>query len=114
MALYAHLYCALSRNLFNTTVLNITPTCPFFFDRSSFLSFFFFFFQAEDGIRDLTVTGVQTCALPISRVEADEHEPQLATFLVGHAAPDDAMTAGALGAPAEGRARVGAAHVRTD
>src|SRR3989440_7388339 len=28
---------------------------------------FFFFFQAEDGIRDLIVTGVQTCALPISR-----------------------------------------------
>src|SRR5205085_6791183 len=28
---------------------------------------FFFFFQAEDGIRDLTVTGVQTCALPIWR-----------------------------------------------
>src|SRR2546430_8324881 len=28
-------------------------------------SMFFFFFQAEDGIRDLTVTGVQTCALPI-------------------------------------------------
>src|SRR2546430_4489281 len=27
--------------------------------------FNFFFFQAEDGIRDLTVTGVQTCALPI-------------------------------------------------
>src|SRR5207245_6478609 len=26
----------------------------------------FFFFQAEDGIRDATVTGVQTCALPIS------------------------------------------------
>src|SRR6266496_489556 len=26
---------------------------------------FFFFFQAEDGIRDLYVTGVQTCALPI-------------------------------------------------
>src|SRR2546427_8279089 len=29
------------------------------------LVLFFFFFQAEDGIRDLTVTGVQTCALPI-------------------------------------------------
>src|SRR2546430_8064593 len=28
---------------------------------------FFFFFQAEDGIRYLTVTGVQTCALPILR-----------------------------------------------
>src|SRR6266496_1149510 len=27
--------------------------------------YFFFFFQAEDGIRDLYVTGVQTCALPI-------------------------------------------------
>src|SRR5437016_11744890 len=28
---------------------------------------FFFFFQAEDGIRDWSVTGVQTCALPISK-----------------------------------------------
>src|SRR5208337_5305623 len=28
---------------------------------------FFFFFQAEDGIRDTSVTGVQTCALPISQ-----------------------------------------------
>src|SRR5258708_18316963 len=32
----------------------------------TFLYFFFFFFQAEDGIRDDLVTGVQTCALPIS------------------------------------------------
>src|SRR2546430_9180770 len=32
------------------------------------LACFFFFFQAEDGIRDLTVTGVQTCALPIFRL----------------------------------------------
>src|SRR3712207_6910523 len=30
-----------------------------------FLYSFFFFFQAEDGIRDIGVTGVQTCALPI-------------------------------------------------
>src|SRR3989449_6107249 len=29
---------------------------------------FFFFFQAEDGIRDVAVTGVQTCALPIWRL----------------------------------------------
>src|SRR5687768_17339037 len=28
----------------------------------------FFFFQAEDGIRDVAVTGVQTCALPISQI----------------------------------------------
>src|SRR5207245_5046011 len=31
----------------------------------SCVCFVFFFFQAEDGIRDATVTGVQTCALPI-------------------------------------------------
>src|SRR2546430_7776954 len=32
-----------------------------------FIFFFFFFLKEEDGIRFLTVTGVQTCALPISR-----------------------------------------------
>src|SRR5207245_7505405 len=31
---------------------------------------YLFFFQAEDGIRDATVTGVQTCALPIYRADA--------------------------------------------
>src|SRR5216683_7132241 len=36
--------------------------------------YFFFFFQAEDGIRDLIVTGVQTCALPISRRRGDADE----------------------------------------
>src|SRR5437879_8541684 len=30
------------------------------------MCFYIFFFQAEDGIRDTSVTGVQTCALPIS------------------------------------------------
>src|SRR5947209_11060361 len=33
----------------------------------------FFFFQAEDGIRDIGVTGVQTCALPISRPPQEVH-----------------------------------------
>src|SRR5436309_11743645 len=32
---------------------------------------FFFFFQAEDGIRDFHVTGVQTCALPISSLRRE-------------------------------------------
>ena len=32
--------------------------------------FVFFFFQAEDGIRDIGVTGVQTCALPIFQSSA--------------------------------------------
>src|SRR6267143_3367879 len=35
------------------------------FSRDGWVFVFFFFFQAEDGIRDGTVTGVQTCALPI-------------------------------------------------
>src|SRR5688572_11428114 len=42
------------------------------------MSFFFFFFQAEDGIRDLTVTGVQTCALPISGVTAAQAHANVA------------------------------------
>src|SRR5204862_674279 len=37
----------------------------------------FFFFQAEDGIRDLYVTGVQTCALPILRADAAPRRPTI-------------------------------------
>src|SRR2546425_9567768 len=46
----------------------------------------FFFFQAEDGIRDKLVTGVQTCALPISLSQTNDRRlfycasPQPATF----------------------------------
>src|SRR6266436_4273400 len=36
----------------------------------------FFFFQAEDGIRDVAVTGVQTCALPIWYDTAESARPQ--------------------------------------
>ena len=46
----------------------------FFFDFSGIilcLFLFFFFFQAEDGIRDDLVTGVQTCALPILSIKYD-------------------------------------------
>src|SRR3989475_661576 len=42
---------------------------------------FFFFFQAEDGIRDLTVTGVQTCALPISVIQSFFGSSQLSQFM---------------------------------
>src|SRR5437016_14425380 len=38
---------------------------------------FFFFFQAEDGIRDWSVTGVQTCALPIG-LDVAEREARVA------------------------------------
>src|SRR5699024_11998629 len=52
--------------------------------RRLLLSNLFFFFQAEDGIRDRNVTGVQTCALPIfnsltsAKVSADVSELTLA------------------------------------
>src|SRR5207249_1504823 len=48
-------------------LLYILPTHVFIILYSVRLEYyFFFFFQAEDGIRDRNVTGVQTCALPIS------------------------------------------------
>src|SRR5260370_22133913 len=37
----------------------------------------FFFFQAEDGIRDSSVTGVQTCALPIYRWRRQQLAPEI-------------------------------------
>src|SRR5690606_40521061 len=59
-----------------------------------------FFFQAEDGIRDFHVTGVQTCALPISAEERGEVvagpvverevEPRRAVGVAPRAAHDDA------------------------
>src|SRR3989441_4783540 len=54
------------------------------FSFSYILKRFFFFFQAEDGIRDKLVTGVQTCALPISTksaIEALEQDPQMGPHL---------------------------------
>src|SRR3712207_6976351 len=51
---------------------------------------FFFFFQAEDGIRDIGVTGVQTCALPISLLQrplalgADVVVHSATKYLSGH------------------------------
>src|SRR5690606_40204706 len=43
---------------------------------------FFFFFQAEDGIRDFHVTGVQTCALPIYTGGAIAHATNFDTVAV--------------------------------
>src|SRR5690606_42109089 len=45
-------------------IVRVRPLCSSF----SYLFCFFFFFQAEDGIRDFHVTGVQTCALPIFKI----------------------------------------------
>src|SRR5256886_7759009 len=48
--------------------IQVASTRTRFSQPESVVYVLFFFFQAEDGIRDLTVTGVQTCALPISRI----------------------------------------------
>src|SRR6266550_8846709 len=49
-----------------------------------------FFFQAEDGIRDVAVTGVQTCALPISSVGAMLLLTLLAPLVAGARPPQPA------------------------
>src|SRR5699024_11651326 len=61
---------------------HVYTTYPFYScDPMPFFSCYFFFFQAEDGIRDRNVTGVQTCALPISaascarRASGDGNQP---------------------------------------
>src|SRR2546430_7310638 len=57
----------------------------------------FFFFQAEDGIRDLTVTGVQTCALPISADLVGHNLRALVEEVLALGEPLDAIDLGALG-----------------
>src|SRR5260370_5885174 len=59
-----------------------------------FIVNFFFFFQAEDGIRDSSVTGVQTCALPISVRKVDPAGPTFRTD-----APDCSVSSQGARAP---------------
>src|SRR3712207_7372310 len=81
--------------------------------------YFFFFFQAEDGIRDIGVTGVQTCALPIYRLPAGDDaerfdrlalvgEPAQAPLVIGDERLD---RGGAVGAAAHGK---GDSEVRSE
>src|SRR5256884_428859 len=59
--------CSVSWSLRDSRCVPFSNLMVFFvFVYIFFYVFFFFFFQAEDGIRDVAVTGVQTCALPIS------------------------------------------------
>src|SRR5258706_11826389 len=51
----------------NIRTFSFASSLPVLFSIYSLVFCFFFFFQAEDGIRDWSVTGVQTCALPICR-----------------------------------------------
>src|SRR5215469_10906684 len=70
-------------------------------------SAFFFFFQAEDGIRDLYVTGVQTCALPISTLRP-ARSSAMCWSIHGRALPSSSMTARSCGClPRSEERRVG-------
>src|SRR5437763_13491065 len=51
------------------------------------IRFFLFFFQAEDGIRDTSVTGVQTCALPISEAERGDSGDVIHVLFSAHSLP---------------------------
>src|SRR2546427_9852300 len=59
---------------------------------------FVFFFQAEDGIRDLTVTGVQTCALPIlGAINVPiyfNESPERMAYILNHSGTKVVITAG--------------------
>src|SRR2546421_7324661 len=95
---------------------------------ATLLLLWFFFFQAEDGIRDLIVTGVQTCALPISRRAARKHHrlgarlgrdgggggggATRAVARVHRLRRDRVRFHGAAGLPGAARVRVRAASVR--
>src|SRR5256885_4993154 len=70
---WIHLSTPLIRLFLLVLILILMPTLnflPVWFALSllRFRLLFCFFFQAEDGIRDYKVTGVQTCALPICRL----------------------------------------------
>src|SRR5260221_1393797 len=91
-------------------VQNLYATEKTFTVLSVYVSFFveFFFFQAEDGIRDHCVTGVQTCALPIWRraCAASRAGEQIASRGSGiHAAPPEPWRLQALPVRTERSAR---------
>src|SRR5207237_4199940 len=54
-------------------------------------------FQAEDGIRDSSVTGVQTCALPISLLDVLDAHPGKVTLSITPVLADQLEAPGALG-----------------
>src|SRR5437762_10896062 len=68
------------------------------------LYIFCFFFQAEDGIRDTSVTGVQTCALPIS--DARTARPTILSAGCGISAARSGKRAGTSGRESDCRKRL--------
>src|SRR6266700_6982250 len=74
---------------------------------------FFFFFQAEDGIRDFHVTGVQTCALPISVPRRPRSEARRVTGLLAArgVTPREAEVLAQIAAGRSNREIAGALHL---
>src|SRR5437773_3178498 len=75
---------------------NVRSSCRFVVLYLFSVLFFVFFFQAEDGIRDRDVTGVQTCALPIfeqsqfsqRNARGPRHRPRTPVYAFPKAVPD--------------------------
>src|ERR1035437_8126153 len=74
---------------------------------------FFFFFQAEDGIRDIGVTGVQTCALPIW-ARCPTRSPTTPPARCSSSAPPDARGRCRSGPARPGRALDDLRHLRAE
>src|SRR5207245_8758573 len=68
-------------------VLSVLSVCDLLCVVICLLVSWFFFFQAEDGIRDATVTGVQTCALPIYLPPAAGSRREAPRGVVSHRDP---------------------------
>src|SRR3712207_8550056 len=89
----------------NRIIMEVVTKCAFWCGEKLFL-----FFQAEDGIRDIGVTGVQTCALPICDHQGNDQQVQKRHPATGAAAVSggeaarsgDAAAAAAAAAAAEG------------
>src|SRR5690606_40609896 len=69
------------------------------------------FFQAEDGIRDFHVTGVQTCALPIFIKRLEEMKPLFVSVTYGAGGTTRDRTLGTVSAISERTSLTAAAHL---
>src|SRR5437762_8991560 len=72
----------------------VESMCIRFVRISGVVCVLFFFFQAEDGIRDTSVTGVQTCALPISTFHAracSRPPPPMNVLIIGGGGREHAL-----------------------
>src|SRR5437762_4600884 len=75
-------YCSAEKHSHSVASFISIVSLIVYVDHISYILFCFFFFQAEDGIRDTSVTGVQTCALPIYKSVAQKGGKRHPAFTV--------------------------------